>query len=144
MILSFTPGAKTHQTENLQRSKSSDSERHIMTASLGMFLTFISIFSNFCFSLHSFSLYVFCSFFPLSMMHYLSPLTLLGILRRAHMHRNTSPLSSRLLVFADSLWNFLSDAFLPTHCPLSFLIAVFLCTNRLFNVVADQQHLQPL
>lgn len=115
-----------------------------MTASLGMFLTFISIFPRFFFSLHSFSLPVFCSFFLLFMMHYLSPLTLLGILRRAHMHRNTSPLSSRLLVFADSLCNSLSDAFSPTHCPLSTLIAVFLCINRLFLVVADQQHLQPL
>lgn len=115
-----------------------------MTASLGMFLTFISIFQWFFFSLHSFSLPVFYSFFLLFMMHYLSPPTLLGILRRAHMHRNTSPLSSRLLVFADSLWNFLSDAFSPAHCPPSTLIAVFLCINRLFLVLADQQHLQPL
>lgn len=56
------------------------------------------------------------------------PLTLLGILRRAHMHRNTSPLSSRLLVFADSLWNFSVRCLFQTHThTLKTLISESFC-----------------
>lgn len=75
------------------------------------------------------------------------PLSLLGILRRAHMHRNTSHLSSRKLVFAHSFWN------LPVRClfyfcklkpPLQNLVFLsFLCTGIRFLLVSDSRICSP-
>ncbi len=68
---------------------------------------------------------------------------LLGISRKVQIHRNTSPVSSRLLVFADSFWNF------SVRCLLSFpnnpfcqnLISLLSSMKRLFVVVVDRTFL---
>lgn len=76
------------------------------------------------------------------------PLSLLGILRRAHMHRNTSHLSSRKLVFAHSFWN------LPVGCLFCFCklkppppkpcLSIFFVHRNTFSSCLGQQNLQPL
>lgn len=50
------------------------------------------------------------------------------------MDRNASPLSSRLLVFADTLWNFSVRCLLQTHPPLR-LISPSLCARTDFSLL---------
>lgn len=82
-----------------------------------------------------------CVLLILSPVYTALSLSLLGILRRVHMHRNTSHLSSRPLVFADSFWNsfFLSDAFslFKKQPPSKLCLSVSLCMKILFCVALD-------